>query len=132
MFASNRTPGFDLIGLPAGPCCPRIGGFLLRGFIRLTCSGCFTRCYNAPMEAEPPKADLPKIERRWFQFRLRMLLIPLAFALVSIVYFFVLPALRERQAKEKAMESLKTLDDALKRYEASHPTSGKEIGTPKP
>jgi hypothetical protein len=27
------------------------------------------------MEAEPPKADLPKRKRRWFQFRLRTLLI---------------------------------------------------------
>jgi hypothetical protein len=27
------------------------------------------------MEAEPPKADLPKRRRRWFQFSLRTLLI---------------------------------------------------------
>jgi hypothetical protein len=30
---------------------------------------------NAAMEAEPPKADLPKRERRWYQFTLRTLLI---------------------------------------------------------
>src|SRR6516225_1917245 len=33
------------------------------------------RCYNAAMEAEPPKAELPKRKRRWFQFSLRTLMI---------------------------------------------------------
>jgi hypothetical protein len=33
------------------------------------------RCYNAAMEAEPSKADLPKRKRRWYQFSLRTLLI---------------------------------------------------------
>jgi hypothetical protein len=35
---------------------------------------------NSAMEAEPPKADLPKRKRRWYQFSLRTLLI-----LVTIV-----------------------------------------------
>jgi hypothetical protein len=41
---------------------------------------------NAAMEAEPPKADLPKRKRRRFQFRLRTLLIGVAILAVPCAY----------------------------------------------
>jgi hypothetical protein len=41
---------------------------------------------NAAMQTEPPKADLPKRKRRWFQFSLRTLLIAVT---LLCVYFGV-------------------------------------------
>jgi hypothetical protein len=44
------------------------------------------RCYNAAMEAEPPKAELPKRKRRRFQFRLGTLLIGVAILAIPMAY----------------------------------------------
>jgi hypothetical protein len=45
------------------------------------------RCYNAAMDAEPPKADPPKRKRRWFQFSVRTLLIGVTVLSMCCAYF---------------------------------------------
>jgi hypothetical protein len=56
------------------------------------------RCYNAAMEAEPPKADQPPPRRR-FQFRLRTLLIGVTLLAVACGYVgWQASIARDRQA----------------------------------
>jgi hypothetical protein len=64
--------------------------------------------------------------RRSFQFRRRVLFAPLAFAVMAVIYFFIVPAIRERQAKDNVLEKLQTIDKALKRYEDQHPGADRQ------
>jgi hypothetical protein len=73
---------------------------------------------NAAMQTEPPKTDPPKYNRRWFQFSLRTLLIPLALGVVAVVYFFVLPAIHDLQKRQETQKKLQQIGDAVDRYEA--------------
>jgi hypothetical protein len=51
------------------------------------------------MEAEPPKADLPKRKRRWLQFSLRTLMIAVALLAVPLGYVgWQAKIVRERNA----------------------------------
>jgi hypothetical protein len=65
----------------------------------------------AAMQTEPPKADPPKRNRRWFQFSLRDLLALVALAALACAIAF--PMIRKRQRnraiKKKADEALKAL-----------------------
>jgi hypothetical protein len=54
-----------------------------------------TRCYNASMEAEPPKADLPTRKGRWFQFSLRTLFVIMT--IIAVQCSVCLPMLHDWQ-----------------------------------
>jgi hypothetical protein len=70
-------------------------------------------------------SDQPSPRRR-FQFRLRVLLVPLVLAVAAVGYFFVWPAIRDREAREDVHERLQKIGDALKRYEAQHQQAKKD------
>src|ERR1700687_2091732 len=67
--------------------------------------------------------DQPSLRRR-FQFRRRVLFVPVALGIAAVVYLFVWPAIREHRAKENVQEKLKTMKDALDRYEAQSAVNG--------
>ena len=79
-----------------------------------SCAG----CYTAEMAANSPC--------RRFPFRLRVLLIPLALGIAAVVYFFVLPAIHDRQKRQETQTKLQQIGDALHRYEAQHPAGTKD------
>jgi uncharacterized membrane protein YccC len=67
--------------------------------------------------------DQPSLRRR---FRLTVLLVPLVLAIAAVAYFFVWPAIREHRARDNVQEKLRTIQDALDRYDAQHPGQKKE------
>jgi hypothetical protein len=75
MLASDQRMLCILHGSPASR--RRIAGLLLRP----------VAADNAAMDAEPPKADLPKPKRRRFQFSLRMLMVVVTVAALFCGYF---------------------------------------------
>ena len=62
--------------------------------------------------------------RRRFQFRRRVLLVPVALGIAAVVYLFVWPAIREHREKENVQEKLNTMKDSLDRYEAQSAVNG--------
>jgi hypothetical protein len=56
------------------------------------------------MDSEPPKADLPKRKRRWFQFSLRTLLI--ATLIVAIPCAWLGRKIAQKQREREAVEAI--------------------------
>jgi hypothetical protein len=67
--------------------------------------------HNAAMESEPPKADLPKCKRRWFQFSLRTLLTFVVIVAIPCAYVgWEAKIVRERRTLLDSIKAVGGLD----------------------
>ena len=71
---------------------------------------------NAAMQTEPPKAEPPKRQRRWFQFSLRTLLIGVT--LLAVTCWIVVDRQRLIRERDEALQRAVRAEESVEAVEA--------------